>query len=132
MREKADNLNRAEVTERKNCSVCVDLLTNMERFFDILETARNSFVSDWLTVAEIANELKISKSVVYRLIRNGELEAVDLVDTDGKIAQKGHYRITRSSLNQFLESKRVRPLRNQVIRPLHSGLVPKVENHLGL
>jgi len=75
----------------------------------MLETARRSFTSDWLTVDEIAAELKISKSIVYRLIRNGELEAVDLVDNRGKIARKGHYRIMRSSLNQFLESKKVRP-----------------------
>ena len=59
----------------------------------MLETARRSFTSDWLTVDEIAAELKISKSIVYRLIRNGELEAVDLVATNGKIARKGHYRI---------------------------------------
>jgi excisionase family DNA binding protein len=132
MREKADNLNRAEITERKNCSVCMDLLVNIGRFLDMLEGARRSFVSDWLTVDEIAAELKISKSVVYRLIRNGELEAVDLVDTKGKIARKGHYRITRSSLNRFLESKKVRPSPNQVTHPSRSIRLPKVKNHLGL
>ena len=98
----------------------------------MLETARTSFTSDWLTVDEIAAELKISKSIVYRLIRNGELEAVDLVDKKGKIAQKSHYRITRSSLNQFLESKKVRPLPNQVTHPPRSRHLPKVKNHLGL
>ena len=99
---------------------------------DMLETAHRSFASDWLTVDEIAAELKISKSIVYRLIRNGELEAVDLVDTNGKIARKGHYRITRSSLNQFLESKKVRPLPNQVTHPSRSRRLPRVKNHLGL
>jgi len=98
----------------------------------MLETARRSFTSDWLTVEEIAAELKISKSIVYRLIRNGELEAVDLVDKNGKIAQKGHYRITRSSLNQFLESKKVKSLSNQVAHPHCSSRLPKVKNHLGL
>jgi excisionase family DNA binding protein len=116
----------------KNCSVCKDLLINIEWFFDMLETARRSFTSDWLTVDEIAAELKISKSIVYRLIRNGELEAVDLVDTNGKIARKGHYRITRSSLNQFLESRKVRPLPNQVTHPSRSRRLPRVKNHLGL
>ncbi|MFC1635466.1 helix-turn-helix domain-containing protein [Planctomycetota bacterium] len=98
----------------------------------MLETARGSFASDWLTVDEIAAELKISKSIVYRLIRNGELEAVDLVDTNGKIAQKGHYRITRSSLNQFLESKKIRPLPKQITHPSRSRRLPKVKNRLGL
>ncbi len=114
----------------KNCSVCKDLLINVGRFFDMLKTAHRSFASDWLTVDEIAVELRISKSIVYRLIRNGELEAVDLVDTNGKIARKGHYRITRSSLNQFLESKKVRPLPNQVTHPSRSRRLPKVKNYL--
>ena len=98
----------------------------------MLETARRSFASDWLTVDEIAAELRISKSVIYRLIRNGELEAVDLVDTNGKMAQKGHYRITRSSLNQFLESKKIKPPPKQVTQSSLSGRLPKVKNHLGL
>ena len=132
MTRESDNLNDAEIAGIKNCSVCKDLLINIGRFFDMLETARRSFTSDWLTVDEIAAELKISKSIVYRLIRNGELEAVDLVATNGKIARKGHYRITRSSLNQFLESKKVRPLPNQVTHSACSRRLPKVKNHLGL
>jgi excisionase family DNA binding protein len=64
------------MADSRNCSVCKDLHINIGRFFDMLETARRSFTSDWLTVDEIAVELKISKSIVYRLIRNGELEAV--------------------------------------------------------
>lgn len=132
IQEQSDNLNDSETTESKNCPVCKDLLTNLGRFFDMFETARGSFTSDWLTVEEIAAELKISKSIVYRLIRNGDLEAVNLVDANGKIAQKGHYRITRSSLNQFLESKKVRPLPNQVTHPSHVRHLLKVKNHLGL
>ena len=132
IREHSDNLNDSETTKGKNCSVCKDLLINLGRFFDMLETARRSFTSDLLTVEEVATELKISKSVVYRLIRNGELEAVDLVDKNGKIAQKGHYRITRLSLNQFLKSKKVRPLPNQVTHSSRPKRLPKVKNHLGL
>ncbi len=103
MREISDNLNGAEMADSKNCSVCMDLLIKVGRFFEMLETARRSFASDWLTVDDIAAELRISKSIVYRLIRNGELEAVNLVDTNGKIARKGHYRsrgrVYTSSLN---------------------------------
>ena len=119
LREQSDNLNDSETAESKNCSVCKDLLNNMGRFFDMLETARRSFTSDWLTVDEIAAELKISKSIVYRLIRNGELEAVDIIviDDDSKIAKKGHYRINKSALNKYLESKKVKSLPNQVTHP---------------
>jgi excisionase family DNA binding protein len=132
IREKSDNLSDSETAESKNCSVCKDLLTNIWQLFNMLETAHRSFTSDWLTVEEIAAELKISKSIVYRLIRNGELEAVDLVNANGKIARKGHYRITRSSLNQFIESKKVKSLPNQVTHSSRTSHFPKVKNHLGL
>jgi len=132
IRKQSDNLNDFETTGSINCSICKDLLTNLGRFFDMLETARRSFTSDLLTVEEIAAELKISKSVVYRLIRNGKLKAFDLADGNSKIARKGHYRITRLSLNQFLESKKVKPLPNQVTCQSHSRRLPKVKNHLGL
>jgi len=62
--------NRAD-TDR--CSVCRDLLANLDRFFDMLETARRPNGSDWLTVDDVAQELKISKSVIYRLTTKGAL-----------------------------------------------------------
>jgi len=134
IREQSDNLNDSETTESKNCPVCKDLLINLGRFFDMLETTRRSFTSDWLTVEEIAAELKISKSIVYRLIRNGELDAVNIVviDDDSEIAKKGHYRINKSALHKYLESKKVKSLPNQVMHSSHPRRVPKVKNHLGL
>ena len=128
--EKSDNLN-SRIADNENCSVCTALIENLEQFFQMLETARRYPTSHWLTVEEIAKELKVSKSIVYRLIRNGELEAVDIVETNGQIRQKGHYRIERSSLNQYLESKKVRPSPNRSNRP-QSRRFPKVKNHLGL
>jgi excisionase family DNA binding protein len=132
MRNIRENLDISTSPGQNGCHVCKDLLANLQRFFDMLENAHKGPTTDWLTVGEIANELKISRSVVYRLIRNGELEAVDLVDTDGKMARKGHYRVMRWSLDQFLESKKIRPLPKQVTRSSHSGRLPKVKNHLGL
>jgi len=86
----------------------------------------------WLTVEEIANELKISKSIVYRLIHNGELKAVNLVDTGDGTAQKGHYRIKRKSLEQYLEQKKVTPMHQPHSRPRRPPPLLKVKNHLGL
>jgi len=116
----------------KSCSVCRDLLTNMQQLFDMLSTEGQSPASDWLTVDDIAKELKVSKSIVYRLIRHGELEAVNIVETNGNIAQRGHYRIKRSSLNQYLESKKVKPLPDMSQYVSHRRQYPKVKNHLGL
>ena len=98
----------------------------------MLEAARRTSASDWLTVDEIASELKVSKSIVYRLIRHGELEAVDIVETNGEIAKKGHYRVKRARLNQYLERKKVKPFPNTSTNKTRSRRVPKVKNHLGL
>jgi excisionase family DNA binding protein len=100
---------------------------------EMIEAVRASYRSDWLTVEEIAQELKLSKSIVYQLIRNGELEAVDLVvGNEGGVHQKGHFRIRRSVLNQYLDAKRVKPLSHRPARPRLSRRSPNVKNHLGL
>ena len=117
-------------TANRCCDVCQDLLVSLERFFEILEAARNN-PSELLTVEAVAKELKISKSIVYRLIRHGELKAVDLVQTDEEPAKKGHYRIRRSNLSQFLESREVKPLPQKKPSP-HPRAYPSVKNHLGL
>jgi hypothetical protein len=68
----------------------------------------------------------------YRLIRNGELEAIDIVETGDSIAKKGHYRIKRPALNRYLENKRVIPFPYKTVKPRRSRQFPKVKNHLGL
>ena len=122
----------SRTTDSENCSVCRDLLACMERFFDMLETQRKPHSSDWLTVDDIAKELKISKSIVYRLIRQGELEAVNLVINDDGMAAKGHYRIRKSALNEYLESKKVKTLTEQSKHDPRPRRFPRVKNHLGL
>ena len=131
MNKKTDNLTLRNA-DSKACYVCRDLLNNMRRFFEMLEVGNGTFNSDWLTVDNIAKELKVSKSIVYRLIRHGDLEAVDIVETNGEIAKKGHYRIKRSSLNQYLERKKVKPFPDTSTRTTHSKRIPKVKNYLGL
>jgi excisionase family DNA binding protein len=127
-----NNENDQNRANTDGCSVCRELLANLGRFLEMLEAVHDSHRPDWLTVDEIAQELKLSKSIVYRLIRNGELDAVDLVAGDqGKIPRKGHFRIRQSALNQYLEAKRVKPLPNQPTR-LPPPPVPKVKNHLAL
>lgn len=126
------NLNKSNETYSENCLACTELLTRMRLFLDMAETVHGPSESDWLTVGEIASELKVSKSIVYRLIRHGELEAVNIVATNGKIPQKGHYRVRRSSLNEYLESKKVRPFPDQTAHTTRSRRFHKVKNHLGL
>jgi len=132
MREKPDNLGDEHRSSHSDCSLCRDLLANTRRFFEMLQSVRESYTPDWLTVDEVAEELRISRTIVYRLIRHGELEAVNIVETDSRIAQKGHYRIRRSSLNNYLESKKVRPFSKGPSQRLKCKRFPDVKNHLGL
>ena len=133
MRQKQpENLNKHRGIGSENCPVCNDLMINMQHFFDMIDTSRRLPESDWLTVDEIARELRISKTIVYRLIRSGELEAVNIVENQGKIAQRGHYRIKRKSLDKYLAGKKVRPLPEPSKRKPHTRHFPKIKNHLGL
>ena len=132
IRKTSDNLDNKQTQGSEACLLCEDLLKQIQRFFDVLESSRKTHNSDWLTVEDIAEELKISKNVVYRLIRNGELEAVNVVGTNGHIAQRGHYRIKRLSLNKYLEAKKVNPIPDEPVRISRPRQFPKVKNHLGL
>jgi len=128
----SDNPEKSKTSDHQPCLICKDLLVYMQRFFEMLESARRASTSDWLTVEEIAEELRISKNVVYRLIRNGELEAINIVDTNGHIAQRGHYRINRADLQKYIAAKRVKIFHSQSVRNSRSRQFPKVRNHLGL
>ena len=52
-----------------------------------------------LTVAEVANAMRVSNMTVYRLIKGGELPAVRV----GK-----NYRLRETDLERFLEERSVR------------------------
>ena len=86
--------------------------------------------SPCLPVAQ--RDFPISKTIVYRIIRKGELEAIDIVETGDEIAKKGHYRIERSSLKQYLEHKKVKPFTNTSKHRTQPRHFPKVKNYLGL
>ena len=124
--------NKMEKLDHESCHVCKDLLAHLQLFFMMIENAHKSSTSDWLTVEEIAKELKISKNVVYRLIRNGELEAINIVETNGHIPQRGHYRIKRSYLKNYLESKKIKDSSDEAPHISRHKRFPKVKNHLGL
>ena len=131
MNKKTDNLFLCDA-DSNACRMCKELLTNLDQFFEMLGAARKLPASDWLTVDDIAKELRISKSIVYRLIRNGEIEAINIVENNGKIAQRGHYRIKRANLNQYIKSKKVSPPQKNISSKPRLQHFPKVKNHLGL
>lgn len=48
-----------------------------------------------LTVSEVAKMLKVNRNFVYKIIHNGELEAVNV----------GSVKVRKEALNRYLESK---------------------------
>ncbi len=59
-------------------------------------------MNELLTVAEVAELLRVSTMTVYRLIRTGELPAVRV----GR-----NYRVRRADLDMYLQEKIVEPER---------------------
>jgi len=113
------------------CQICKDLLASLHQFLDMLNGSEKHNDS-WLTVDEVAKELKISKSIVYRLIRNKEIEAINVTPDNEKFARKGHYRIQHKSLDNYLNQRKVNPLPDKFTSSRQSRRLYQVKNHLGL
>jgi excisionase family DNA binding protein len=60
--------------------------------------ARANPISRLLTVAEVANVIRVSRMTVYRLIRRGQLKAIRV----GR-----NYRVREDDLNEYLEEQAV-------------------------
>ena len=60
--------------------------------------ARTDPISRLLTVAEVANVIRVSRMTVYRLIRRGQLKAIRV----GR-----NYRVRSEDLNDYLEAQAV-------------------------
>lgn len=56
---------------------------------------------DFYTIEEIANKLKISKMTIYRAIKSGELNPINIGTGDRKV-----YRISKEELSKFLEKRK--------------------------
>jgi excisionase family DNA binding protein len=114
-----------------DCSVCKEMLRNLERFADMLQRTR-THSAQWLTIDDVAAELKLSKSIVYRIIRNGEMTAINVVETAGRMAQKGHYRIKREWLEKYIDQKTVKSPPLSQTKTVRIRKLPLVKNYLGL
>ncbi len=90
----------------------------------------------YLRPKDVTEELQISLSAVYNLIRSGDLEAFDVAPSRAGESHP-HYRIPRASLDEFIVRRRggARPPELTVRRqPRHRSLTPlrPLEDHLGL
>ena len=102
------------------------------RIFIIHYTENAPVLSARSTVDDVAAELKLSKSIVYRIIRNGEMISINVVETGSRMAQKGHYRIKREWLDKYIEQKIIEPLPSRSTRTVRARKLPQVKNYLGI
>lgn len=58
---------------------------------------------NWMTVRDVAARLKVSAPTIYRLVRSGDLDAVNY----GTGGDKSQFRISEASVLAFLASARV-------------------------
>jgi excisionase family DNA binding protein len=54
----------------------------------------------FMTVEEVAEELAITRTQAYTMVRDGELPAI-------KVGRKGHWRVERSKLEEYIQAKYV-------------------------
>jgi excisionase family DNA binding protein len=52
----------------------------------------------FLTLDEVAEELNVSKALVYAMVRKGELTAI-------RIGVKAHWRVERAKLEEYIAAK---------------------------
>ena len=82
----------------------VRLLEQIEEHLAAMRTERMRPPEVWLTVEEVAQELKLSRDTVERLIGSADLRAASIETPRGQ-GQKSRYRVRREWLDEFMQSK---------------------------
>jgi excisionase family DNA binding protein len=65
----------------------------------------------FITLEDVADELAITRSQVYAMVRDGELPAI-------KIGKKGHWRVERARLEEYIAGKYLETAEYVRINPL--------------
>jgi len=82
--------------------------TTLSNFIDILRTSYENDKDEWLSPSRVATELDMHINTIYKIIQNGELVTYNLVvGKNGRM----YYRIKRSDLEDWLESRRTKYVR---------------------
>jgi excisionase family DNA binding protein len=73
-----------------------DLLQN-ELHRRLSGSATTTHQDEWLTVKDVARELRLARGYIYELLRQGELRAMKVP------GEKGYLRVSRDSVNAFVK-----------------------------
>lgn len=85
----------------------LQVLQQIEAHLAALRAGTTSARPDWLTVDDVAGELKLSRDSVERLIACGRLQAAEVTGVAGR-GRRRRFRIHRDWVDAFLKSS-IRP-----------------------
>jgi excisionase family DNA binding protein len=83
------------------------VLRQIEEHLAALRNGAHNAASQWLTIDEVAEELRLSRDTIERLIMAGKLRAVEVSTSAGRGARR-RYRVRRDWIGAFLSAS-VRP-----------------------
>ena len=96
MGDNGDNLNNATDVR--------ELLEQIEEHLAALRAGRTSPEKEWLTITEVADELKVSRDTIERLIGSGQMKAASIETPKGR-GKRSRYRVRRDWMEDFMLSK---------------------------
>lgn len=79
----------------------------LERIEEHLSSMRSDQVKsphDWLTIEEVAEELRLSRDSIERLVGSGQIKAA-AIDTPRGKGRRSRFRIRREWINEFMQTR---------------------------
>ena len=77
------------------------LLERIEEHLAALRAGNGKSPQEWLTVKEVAEELKVSRDTIERIIASGKLQATAIETPKGR-GKRGRYRVRRDWMEDFM------------------------------
>lgn len=91
------------------------ILERIEEHLAILKRQHASPTQDWLTIAEAASLMKVSRDTIERLVASGEIQSASIKTSKGR-GRRSLHRIRRDWLEDYLVS-RAGNARSPEVRP---------------
>ena len=76
-------------------------LQRIEQHLAAMREAQRTSTREWLTVQDVADELRVSRDTIERLVASGQLKAAELRTLAG-LGRRRRYRIRREWVEEFL------------------------------
>lgn len=80
------------------------VLEKIEEHLAVLRRERSRSPQDWLTIAEAASLMKVSRDTIERLVASGEIQSASIETSKGR-GRRSLHRIRRDWLEDYLVSR---------------------------